>query len=586
VPGELGSVVREVSAERLMEHIAEFDRWEKHAGTAGELESLRYCERRMQEYGFATRVIQHPAFISLPGTASISFQDGEAAGPCITHSFSQPTSPEGVTAPLVYAGSGRSEDYAGLAVAGKIVLLEGIANPAAALEAGRRGAVGEVHISPHQHLHEMCISPVWGSPGDDQLDRLPRTVTVTVALETGQLLKTRLGSGPVELTLRAEVDTGWRTTPILEADLVRPDVGESGSDQLVLFTGHHDTWYRGVMDNGGANATMLEVSRLCAQRSGSWQRSLRVLFWSGHSQGRYSSSAWYADNHWDELERRAVVHVNVDSTGGRGNTVVSDTSASTELHGLAVEALSAQAGQPFSGRRMSRAGDQSFWGIGVPSIYGNMSEQPAGTGSANAMAAVFGGGNRLGHGTGWWWHNPADTADKIDPEILVRDTRIYLHTVWCLLTDQVLPLDYAAHASALRDNIADLTAAAGDGFDLQPLASAADKLAEACRELRAAIDSNRLAPAAANECLRRLSRCLVPIDYTIGDRFRHDPALSQPPLPALAGLRSLRSLEAGTPAFLFLHSRLIRERNRVAFAVREAAAAVGEALAGGSQVTP
>ena len=37
-----------------------------------------------------------------------------------------------------------------------------------------------------------------------------------------------------------------------------------------------------------------------------WRRGLRVVFWSGHSQGRYSGSTWYADTHWEELERRAA----------------------------------------------------------------------------------------------------------------------------------------------------------------------------------------------------------------------------------------------------------------------------------------
>ena len=173
------------------------------------------------------------------------------------------------------------------------------------------------------------------------------------------------------------------------------------------------------------------------------------MFWSGHSHGRYSSSAWYAETHWEELERRALVHVNVDSTGGKGNTIVADTTASAELRAVAREAISEQGGQEFTNRRMGRAGDQSFWGIGVPSIFGNMSEQPA-TGEANASASVFGGGNRRGAGTGWWWHTPFDTLDKMDEQILVRDTRIYLQVVWRLLTDAVLPFDYAEHAALSR----------------------------------------------------------------------------------------------------------------------------------------
>lgn len=569
------SLTDSISEARLMEHIAEFDRWEKHAGTEDELESLRYVQRTMDAYGYRTRLLFHPAYISLPGSASLELSTGTVG--CITHSFSHPSPPAGLEAEVVYVGAGRPADYRGIDAAGRLVLVDGIASPAASREASRRGAAGQIHVSPHEHLHEMCISPVWGSPGDDQLDQLPRTVVVTVTADTGADLKRTLERGPARARVRAEVDTGWRQTPILEAELLR--AGAREEDPLVLFTGHHDAWYRGVMDNGGANATMLEVSRLCAEWSDRWQRSLRVLYWSGHSQGRYSSSAWYADQHWTELEQRAVAHVNVDSTGGLGNTVVSDTTASAELAGLAEEALRAQAGQPFSGRRMSRAGDQSFWGIGVPSIYGNMSEQPAIPGVPNAMAAVFGGAGRAGHGTGWWWHTPADTADKIDPANLVRDTRIYLHTVWKLLTAEVLPLDYARHVRGLRRYLEELAAAIGDRLDLGPVVSRAVDLDERCQRLEAEVGAGRLGPDAVNECFRRLSRVLVPLDYTLGDRFRHDPALPQSQVPSLTGADRLAELAPGADEFFFLHSRLVRAANRVAFGLREAVEVVDSCLA-------
>ena len=47
-----------------------------------------------------------------------------------------------------------------------------------------------------------------------------------------------------------------------------------------------------------------------------------------------------------------------------------------------------------------------------------MGEQPAG-GAANASAAVFGTGARLGHGTGWWWHTPDDLLDKMNEGVPV-----------------------------------------------------------------------------------------------------------------------------------------------------------------------
>jgi N-acetylated-alpha-linked acidic dipeptidase len=464
---------------RMMKHLEVFDRWTKHSGTPEELESLKYVRQEMQAYGYETELILHDAYISMPGRASVLFA-GETSR-CITHSFSRSSPTGGLTAPLVYVGAGDEKGFAGKTVMGQIVVVEGIANPGVSRRASRAGAAGQLHISPHQHLHEMCISPVWGSPTNETIANLPSTVVVTVPLEAGKKIKEMAAADPaLTATLTAEVETGWRKTPILVAEIA----GES--EPFILYSGHHDAWYRGVMDNGGANATMMEVARLCALRRTQWKRGLRVVFWSGHSQGRYSSSAWYAETNWEELERRALVHVNVDSTGGKGNTVVADTTASAELRAVAREAISEQGGQSFTNRRMGRAGDQSFWGIGVPSIFGNMSEQPA-TGEANASASVFGGGNRLGHGTGWWWHTPDDTLDKMDEQILVRDTRIYLQVIWRLLTDAVLPLDYAEHAAYLTEQLHALEKSAGDRFDLSMLIERAEEFRRKAEQLNRSV---------------------------------------------------------------------------------------------------
>ncbi|MBX6350928.1 MAG: M28 family peptidase [Clostridia bacterium] len=570
---ELAELRAALDTDRLWRHVEAIGGYEKHAGTEGELASLRYVEGEMQAYGFQTELLLHDAYISLPGPARLEVE-GETLR-CITHSFSRPSGPSGVEAEVVYVGSGRPEDFARVDVSGRIALLDGIASPRAAKAASEAGALGQIHISPHEYLHEMCISPVWGSPDDRSRAALPRTVVVTVSLADGERLKERLGSGRLRARLFAQVDTGWRKTPILVADMLRPDA--PGDDPFILFTGHHDSWYYGAMDNGGANATMLEVARLVATRAGSWRRSLRVVFWSGHSQGRYSSSTWYADHRFFELEGRALAHVNVDSTGGRGNTVVCDTTAAAELSPLAREALAEEAGQPFCGRRMERAGDQSFWGIGVPSMFGNLSAQPLGA-DANAMGAVLGGGAHSA-GTGWWWHNPADTVDKLDPEILRRDTAVFLHAVWRLLAEPVVPLDFRPYADEARAFAEEQAQALEGRFDLSGLARAARELRRAAesfetaaRDARAGADPER-APA-ADRALLRASRALVPVAYTTGDRFGHDPALAQPPFPALADLPRLVSLPPDCDEHKFLATRLRRAANRVEAAWREGASAL------------
>lgn len=571
-----GTVAGHVSGEYLMDHVRQLARWSRHAGTPDEREAVEYLRQVMEGYGYTTRVLWHDAYISLPVSSRIEWAGRTV--PSITHSFGRPSLAGGLEAEVIDAGAGRPADFEGLDVRGKIALVSGVASPAAAREASLRGAAGQIHVSPHEYLHEMCVSPVWGSPADDDLERLPATIIVSMSFADGQALKAALAQSPQRVRLFTKVDTAWRQTPILQADL-------SGDDPKtwVMFSGHFCSWYEGAMDNGGANATMLEVARLCAQNRDRWKRGLRVLFWSGHSQGRYSSSAWYADALWEEIDDGCVGHINVDSTGGRGNTVVADTTAMPETGALARAVLKEYAAQEWSGRRMRRAGDQSFWGIGVSCLFGNMSEQPSTPDEVNASAAVFGANARRGAGTGWWWHTPYDTVDKIDETILVRDTRIYLGAVWRYLTEPVLPLDFAATARTIRETLTELQTAARGQFDLaicvqraaevETLAARLNQAAAAVRGTSDSVPAGRSAQAipAVNACLICLQRALVPILYAQAGRFDHDPALDLPALPALDVVRQLPKLAPNSAEVKHVEVRLRRARTRVAVRLREAA---------------
>jgi hypothetical protein len=561
---KLDELCNAVSADTMMAHLQEFAKRVKLSGTPEELESFRYLQATLDGYGYKTNLILHPAYISLPGAARLEI--GNQSPRCITHSFSRPSAPGGTRGRVVYAGAGTAADFAKTDVRGKIVLLDGMATPGSGLAASTAGAIGQIQINAHEHIHEMCISPIWGSPSPETVHRLPTTVVLSVALADGEALKERLLAGEtVEAVLHADVDTGWRDTPILVAELMPeqapPDV------PFIMFSGHHDTWYLGVMDNGGASATMLEVARLMVGERAQLRRGLRLCFWSGHSHGRYSGSAWYADNHWSELAKRCAVHVNVDSTGAKGNTILADAPASAELVGLAREAVRVRGGQELAGKRMPRAGDQSFWGIGLPSMFMSIGQQEP---TPDTAGQSFGGSGRKGPGLGWWWHTPDDTLDKMDPEILVRDTRIFVHTLWRLLTDPTLPLDFSAHATYLRGILEPLAGR----IPLGDVESRLAALSHAAEKLRQRPDADA---AKIDAALMRADRALVPADYTNGDRFTHDPALPQNPYPLLDPIRALADAPAGSDEAAFLAVSARRAANRLVNVLDEAIDALGAA---------
>jgi hypothetical protein len=76
----------------------------------------------------------------------------------------------------------------------------------------------------------------------------------------------------------------------------------------------------------------------------------------------------------------------------------------------------------------------------------------------------------------------------------------------------------------------------------------------------------------------KLSRLLIPVNHSAVDPFDMDLAVSIPPLPRLQRVAHLGSMDPNSPAFKFLERKMLRERNRVCFALEEASKAIEETL--------
>jgi hypothetical protein len=313
---------------------------------------------------------------------------------------------------------------------------------------------------------------------------------------------------------------------------------------------------------------MVEVARVLAAHRDRLRRGLRVAFWSGHSHGRYSGSAWYADNHWRELRERCVAHVNIDSVGGRGATVLSEGIAMASTRGLGAEAIRAVAGEGFEGGPVGRAGDQSFVSLGIPSLWMSLSEQPP---SSDPMAAAFASvvGSPRSGGLGWWWHTVEDTMDKLDPDLMLRDARIYVHALGHLLWEPLLPLAVAAQATEVLAAAEVLARAASGYLDLGPVVRAAREASEAAAALEAwrAKQGDSEVPGDRAVVFDRgvtgLLGGLVGTLYSRSGPFGQDPTAAVPPLPLLDAVRRLAALPPDDDQARALTVDLVRARNRV-----------------------
>ncbi|MCO5223770.1 MAG: M28 family peptidase [Thermomicrobiales bacterium] len=555
------SISDQVSTRELLRHTRSIAQWVRLSGTPDEAKAFEYIQRELESLGFAVTRYESDALIGYPGESILEVLGNErkvirSNG----YSLSPQTDADGVVGELVYVSNGLAGDYFGRDVRGKIALSDGLATPEKALAAQKHGAIGQVHING-KHIHEMCISPVWGTPTSETARYLPTVPAVAVTLEDGKRLKHLATAGSVKIRLFTQPFREWCRIPTLVADLP----GTPG-DHFVLFSGHVDSWHYGAMDNAAANATQLEVARLVAGQPEVLRRGLRLAFWSGHSHGRYASSAWYADTFWHDLYEHCTCHVNVDSVGAVGAEVIDEAPVMAETYDLARDVIHRITGSDLVYRRISRSSDQSFWGHGIPSLFGTFSEQLKDASTVNdAHAQLLGSGGR-GGGLGWWWHTPDDTVDKLDPNNLRRDARIYAEAIWTFLTAPILPFNVAAAADEISMALDRYHQDAHGAIDLAGTAARARSLAAAIRE----IEFDGPKANEINSLLIDLNRLLIPVNYTEKGPFHQDPALGTPPVPGLAGAKRLGQLETSEEEFYFLRTQLVREQNRIEHALNSA----------------
>lgn len=557
------ALLAQVSEERLIAFNQQVAKEIRLSGSEEELRAFQYVKSELEQFGYETELSFSDAYISLPVAAQLSI-DG-VTYPCITHSMG--VSVTGLEAPLMYVGKGQLDNVPQDDIAGHVLLMDGLAVPNAVKAATERGAVGLVFVNA-TYTHEMIISPVWGHPTPETVGLLPSIPAVSVTSQVGEALKAKLAQSPVTCSLTTKVDTGFRPIPTLVAELKGTDT----PDDFVLFSGHIDSWHYGAMDNGSANALMLEVARIMSEHSKQLKRSLRLAFWSGHSHGRYAGSSQYCDDHWEELFEHCVVHINVDSVGGKGSTILTQANCMAETKQVAADVIKALLDEEFVGTRYGRSGDQSFFGPGVPSLFMGLSEQPpADNPAAAAFGELFGGGETGGFG--WWWHTTEDTLDKVDPACLVRDTKVYVSVIHRFLSDSVIPIRQRAAAEEIEAALATWQEKAGQHINLSLARARAKVLVQqlASFETRlVARPEDAAVVRAINRGLMRLSRMLVPLNYVSGSAFDHDLALSQPPVPKLRDILRLGECEPGSLDYRLLKTSLQRKSNEIAFALKQA----------------
>ncbi|MFN8514907.1 MAG: M28 family peptidase [Chloroflexia bacterium] len=528
-----------VDPDRMMRDVAFLSTLRRHAGTEDEATAFRYIAEQLRAAGIAEVTEEFfDLYLSFPVSGTLEV---EGVGPvrAKTRAFAVSTNGEPVSGELIFvptkggtalfSGDG-SRDYDDVDVRGKIVISDR-GRPDTILAAGRAGALCHIHYwaSDEDAIHEQITTTIWGTPTPESIGRLPTIPSLGVTRNDGLRLVELAKRGGVRATFSTVVETGWRKVPLVTAN-----IPGTASEDFAFLNGHVDSWHYGTTDNATGNAACLELARIAWANRRHLKRGVRVAWWPGHSQGRYAGSTWYADHHWEELHDRAIVNINIDSPGSKGATRYDVITMGAETEQLGTAVIKDLTGQHAEAERPTRAGDQSFWGHGIPSLYMLLSNLPK-----EQWAAVG------GCGMNWWWHTEADTFETADREVLALDTRIFAATVARLCAGPVLPYVQAEAAREIAALLADYETQARGRFELAGLRARAEeavRATEALDTLAAAAIEKDLDPAseaarAIVAAQKGVSRALVPLRYTTGNRFDHDAAMPAPALQQLRGHR-------------------------------------------------
>ena len=552
--------------------IAEIDRTlkaidvDRTSGREGERQSAAYLERKLSEYGVRYTRHDMKAYLSWPKRASVTATGSSmAVFRAVTPAFSASTGPSGVTAELFFLASRKhpeDEDPGPLppAARGTIVVAPGMIAPESVLRAQQAGAVGLIHVNDNDILHEMIATTIWGTPGANDIDRLPRIPVASITHTDGQSLR-QFASGGGKVKIETELEQGWTTIPLVVADVA------GATEDFILVATHLDAWYRGMTDTAGTVASILDMTRVLQQHRTELARGVRFAWWPGHSFGRYPGSTWYVDHFWADLDRHCVAYTNLDGSGRRGSRMDAVTAGGwpgiAEFSGEFAQRLT---GKSAASRRNStslfrpgRDSDSAFQGLGIPEFF--VGVPGPGRGHADVEEA----------GEIKYWHTDEDTYDKLDLKALELDTKYRVAEIYALATTAVLPLKIAPVAQSYVQALDELSKAGGNVIDLSTTRRAAEALAaSAARFDTQPPPSSPAAVAERNRVLVRVTHALNSRLYTAAGRFRQDPAAAMPILPLLASVADLAKMQKNSDNFGFLEAELIRGRNAVEATLREA----------------
>lgn len=553
-------MIEEVSQQQMMQTIHELTEQfpYRRSGSVCEAQASEYLTQQLRQYGLEAENKAFYAYNSDPMYSKVTLLDPEMEIESLPCAHIRATKPEGEVFDLVYVKSGGYQDYQNVDVTGKMVLVEvsyAPPVPEKARIASEMGAAGIMCMNWGNEEEVIChrgLKAVWGNPTEQNFACIPDLVGVGVTRNAGLMLKQMYLDGkPVRVRVTAIADRTWsiihQPTAILR--------GNGSTREFLLIGSHFDAWQPGVTCNATGNATTLELCRILSRHRQELDRDIYFVFWDGHEIAEAAGSTWFLDQNWDEVNKNCVCYMHIDSTGV-AETQMYEIKASEELLDFAAQNLKqVLPGMELRAMSLKKIGDQSFMGVGIPSVAQRKSFTQAYMDHAHGATL------------GWWNHTKEDGLDKCDPDALVEDTKAALQLVYDLSTAKLLPYDFTGKFAAFRANLQTVAEKFQEHIDLSDLLENVDFVQRQVLEIQALAAGDLTGREQIyNDFMKLVSRQITNVILTRADKYSQDSYghtdLSYP-VPLFADLERMVKLDPSSLEYGLIHTQMVKNKNRI-----------------------
>jgi Zn-dependent M28 family amino/carboxypeptidase len=417
---------------RALQDIATANGGNRAAGTPGYDRSAEYIAERLKEAGYSVRLeeFEFPFFEDrTPPVLVMGQPDGESAGAVrtLTNSGSGDVTGRlravdlqlGTGPPATSTSGCEAADFAGFERGAVAMIRRGTCPFQTKVEhAVAAGAAGVVIMNEGTNGRTDVFSGLMNKPV-----AIP---VVGVSYERGRSLDTASrADGGATVHLAVDAVTGKRATRNVLAD-----TGADGNGPLIVVGAHLDSVPEGpgINDNGSGSAAVLEAALRLAHAPAQTRGRVRFAFWGAEERGLVGSRH-HVGALSEEERRNIVVYLNLDMVGSPN--FVRYVQESGQQSAAAGDGLAATARREFLADFREhdltieeRTGGgfgtdtASFSQKGVPTVglYTG-----AGGPKSEAQASVFGGA--AGRPYDPCYHQPCDTIENINREVLEENTR-------------------------------------------------------------------------------------------------------------------------------------------------------------------